>query len=302
VIFDMDGVLLDSEPLHHHAANTVLLEDGHPPLSLAEYTPYLGTTDEDMWRDLRARRGLGRPHEHYLTRFDNHVLAAYRQHAIAAPGVVDLLDWLTACGLPLAVASSSRAQWIETCLDAIGIRRYFDRIVGGDMVARGKPDPEIFLVAARQLRAQPARCVVFEDSPVGVTAASRAGMYTIAVCTPYTPPGLAQGAHFTVNSLTEVSRALRGRTIARAARPGTSGERGRGRADRQRPPSARRLDADHRRTSSPASGPAPKGTGRDDRPPVPRSDLRVHRTEGGSLSGTAVDAAQHGGQDLGHRR
>jgi HAD superfamily hydrolase (TIGR01509 family) len=223
VIFDLDGVLVDSEPLHHCAANAVLAQDGHSPLSVAEYSRYLGMTDEDMWHDLRALRGLGRPHEHYLRRFDRHVLAEYRQHATAAPGVTDLLDWLTACGLPLAVASSSRVQWVETCLDAIGIRRYFDRIVAGDMVTRGKPDPEIFLVAAHQLRAQPGRCVVFEDSPAGVTAASRAGMYTIAVCTAYTPPGLVRGAHFTVNSLAEVSHALRGRTVARAARRGASG-------------------------------------------------------------------------------
>jgi beta-phosphoglucomutase len=223
VIFDLDGVLVDSEPLHHCAANAVLAQDGHPPLSVAEYSRYLGQTDEDLWHELRALRGLARPHEHYLRRFDSHVLAEYRQHATAAPGAVDLLDWLTACGLPLAVASSSRVQWVETCLDAIGLRRYFDRIVAGDMVTRGKPDPEIFLVAAHQLRAQPGRCVVFEDSPAGVTAASRAGMYTIAVCTSYTPPGLVHGAHFTVNSLAEVSHALRGRTFARAARRGDSG-------------------------------------------------------------------------------
>ena len=218
MIFDLDGVLVDSEPLHHHAANAVLAEDGHPPLSVAEYTRYLGLTDEDMWRDLRTMRDLGRPHEHYLRRFDSLVLAQYRRHATAAPGAVDLLDWLTACGLPLAVASSSRAQWVKTCLHAIGLLPYFDRVVAGDMVARAKPDPEIYLLAARQLRAQPARCVVFEDSPPGVTAASRAGMYTIAVCSPYTPPGLTTGAHFTVNSLAEVSHALRGRTDARARR------------------------------------------------------------------------------------
>jgi beta-phosphoglucomutase len=218
VIFDLDGVLLDSEPLHHHAANAVLAEDGQPPLSVAQYSRYLGATDEDLWRDLHALRGLSQPHEYYLSRFGAQVLAEYRQHATAAPGAADLLDWLTACGLPLAVASSSRVQWVETCLDAIGLRRYFDRIVGGDMVTRGKPDPEIFLVAAQQLRAQPDRCVVFEDSPAGVAAASAAGMYTIAVCTPYTPPGVTHGAHFTVNSLAEVSRALRGRTVARAAR------------------------------------------------------------------------------------
>ena len=223
VIFDLDGVLVDSEPLHHHAANAVLLEDGQPPLSLAEYTRYVGVTDEDLWRDLRTIRDLGRPHEHYLSRFDRLVLAEYRLHAVAAPGAVDLLDWLTACGLPLAVASSSHAHWVKTCLHAIGLLRYFDRVVAGDMVARAKPDPEIYLLAARQLRAQPARCVVFEDSPPGVTAASRAGMYTIAVCTAYTPPGLVTGAHFAVNSLAEVSQALRGRTFARAAHRGPSG-------------------------------------------------------------------------------
>jgi HAD superfamily hydrolase (TIGR01509 family) len=223
VIFDLDGVLVDSEPLHHSAANAVLAEDGHPPLSVAEYSRYLGLTDEDMWRDLRATRDLGRPHEHYLRRFDRLVLAEYRLHAVAAPGANDLLDWLTDCGLPLAVASSSRSAWVKTCLHAIGLLGYFDRVVAGDMVARAKPDPEIYLLAARQLRAQPARCVVFEDSPPGVTAASRAGMYTIAVCTAYTPPGLVHGAHFTVNSLAEVSRALRGRTFDRAARRGASG-------------------------------------------------------------------------------
>lgn len=204
VIFDMDGVLLDSEPLHHDAVNAVLFEDGLPPLPLAEYTRYLGTTDEDMWRDLRTTRGLLRRHEYYLSRFNTYVLAAYRQHAIAAPGAIDLLDRLTASGLPLAVASSSRVQWVETCLDTIGIRRYFDDVAGGDMVARGKPDPEIFLLAARRLRVQPASCVVIEDSPAGVTAARRAGMRAIAVCTDYTPSGMVRGAHRTVNSLAEV--------------------------------------------------------------------------------------------------
>ena len=139
------------------------------------------------------------------------VLAEYRLHAMAAPGAVDLLDWLTDCGLPLAVASSSRSAWVKTCLHAIGLLRYFDRVVAGDMVARAKPDPEIYLLAARQLRAQPARCVVFEDSPPGVTAASRAGMYTIAVCTAYTPPGLAHGSAF--------RRQLPGRGLPRPARP-----------------------------------------------------------------------------------
>lgn len=221
VIFDMDGVLLDSEPLHHQAANSILREEHRPPLSLADYTRYLGRTDEDMWQDLRSHRELDQPHEHYLQRFDALILAAYRQHAAAAPGAVALLDWLTACGVPIAVASSSRTEWVETCLAAIGIRPYFQAVVGGDMVTRGKPDPAIFLLAARRLHAEPSTCVVLEDSPAGVAAATSAGMLAFAVCTAYTPPGLVQDADVTVHSLAEVPRALRTRTAvpgpARAA-------------------------------------------------------------------------------------
>ncbi len=208
----MDGVLLDSEPLHHQAADSILREEHRPPLSLGEYTRYLGRTDEDMWRELRSRRGLDRPHEHYLQRFDTLVVAAYRRHAAAARGAVALLDWLTACGVPLAVASSSRTGWVETCLGTIGIRGYFHAVVGGDMVARGKPDPGIFLLAARRLDVEPSACVVLEDSPAGVAAATRAGMLPFAVCTAYTPPGSVQGARAAVHSLAEVPRALRRHT------------------------------------------------------------------------------------------
>lgn len=123
------------------------------------------------------------------------------------------------------MASSSRVEWVETCLGTIGIRHCFDAIVGGDEVARGKPDPEIFLLAARRLHAQPHRCIVFEDSPVGVAAARRAGMHAVAVCTAYTPRGLAQGANFTVSSLAEVSHALRSSTTAR--KPATTARAGR---------------------------------------------------------------------------
>lgn len=204
----MDGVLLDSEPLHHQATNDILREEHRPPLSLAEYTSYLGRTDEDMWSDLRSRRELDRPHQHYLERYDALVVAAYRRHAAAAPGAVALLGWLTASGVPLAVASSSRTKWVETCLDTIGIRRYFRAVAGGDMVANGKPDPEIFLLAASQLNVEPSTCVVLEDSPAGVAGAMRAGMLPFAVCTAYTPPGLVQGARVTVRSLAEVPSAL----------------------------------------------------------------------------------------------
>jgi beta-phosphoglucomutase-like phosphatase (HAD superfamily) len=108
-----------------------------------------------------------------------------------------------ALGLPLAVASSSRATWVETCLKALGIRHYFDVVVGGDMVASGKPDPEIYLLAAHLLGTPPQECFAVEDSPKGIAAAVSAGMLAIAVATPYTQNAQTGNAHIHLHSLAE---------------------------------------------------------------------------------------------------
>ena len=150
-IFDMDGVLLDSEPLHHQAVNMILAAEGRAGLTLAEYRPYLGTTDEHTWTDLINRRRLEEPLTFYLERFDDVIVEQYRRHSTITPGAQDLLDGLKASGLALAVASSSRRTWVETCLQSLQIRHYFDVIVGGDMVVHGKPDPAIYLLAAQLL-------------------------------------------------------------------------------------------------------------------------------------------------------
>jgi HAD superfamily hydrolase (TIGR01509 family) len=202
-IFDMDGVLLDSEPLHHAAVNEILAAEGHAAVSFADYSRYLGTTDEYTWDDLIHRYGLQKPLSSYRDRFNAVILGHYRGHSTIAPGVQALLDTLKAHGLPLAVASSSRQAWVETCLAALGIRRYFDVLVAGDMVARGKPDPAIYLLAARRLGTPPQECFAVEDSPKGIAAALAAGMLTVAVDTPYTRSQLPGAAHIHLRALTE---------------------------------------------------------------------------------------------------
>jgi HAD superfamily hydrolase (TIGR01509 family) len=199
----MDGVLLDSEPLHHEVVNEILREEGRAALSAAEYSQYLGVNDVDTWQDLIRRHALNGSLLEYRERYYQLVLESYRQNSVIAPGAVTLLDALTVRGLRLAVASSSRRVWVEACLGALEIRHYFDVVVDGDMVAHGKPDPAIFLLAAQLLGIDAEACFVVEDSPKGIAAGLAAGMRTVAVATRYTPAAAAHAAHIQIRGLDE---------------------------------------------------------------------------------------------------
>lgn len=185
VVFDMDGVLLDSEPLHHETVNVLLAEEGGY-LNLDDYLAYVGTTLEDTWSDLVERFRLKRTFEYYRDRYDAEILEHYRTGSVLLPGAARLVHELKARGKKLAVASSSRTAWVTACLTGLGLIDRFDSIVTGDMVRHGKPDPEIYLMAAERLGLRPDRCLAIEDAPKGVQSAHRAGMATIAVDTPYT--------------------------------------------------------------------------------------------------------------------
>lgn len=185
VVFDMDGVLLDSEPLHHETVNALLADEG-ASLDLESYLGYVGTTLEDTWGDLVRRFALKRPFTYYRDRYDAAILRQYAEHAVLLPGAAWLVGELRARGKRLAVASSSRTAWVEACLAGLGLRQQFETVVTGDMVQRGKPDPEIYLKAAAALGLAPERCLAIEDAPKGVQSARRAGMAVVAVDTPYT--------------------------------------------------------------------------------------------------------------------
>ncbi|HEY8819710.1 MAG TPA: HAD family phosphatase [Dehalococcoidia bacterium] len=185
VVFDMDGVLLDSEPLHFITVNELLAEEGGV-LELAEYLGYVGTTLEDTWADLVRRFRLKRSFEYYRDRYDAEILRHYRDSAVLLPGAAWLMEELLRRGTRLAVASSSRTEWVEVCLAKLGLLNKFHAIVTGDMVTQGKPDPEIYLKASAALRVAPERCLAIEDAPKGVQSAHRAGMTVVAVDTQYT--------------------------------------------------------------------------------------------------------------------
>lgn len=200
----MDGVLVDGEPLHFATVNELLGEEGHA-ISLEAYKPYMGTKTgwSDMLRDFR----LPREEAYYSARYKDLVLHRYRECAEPLPGAVELVRELRLSGVPLAVASSSILPWVEACLDRIGLLGQFDRIISGSDVREGKPSPEIYLLAADRLGAEPRRCLAFEDAPAGIESAKAAGMECWAVRTEYTQGLELPNPHREFASLSEVSAA-----------------------------------------------------------------------------------------------
>ena len=202
VIFDMDGVLVDGEPLHFNAARALLAEFG-ADLDLASYKGFVGQTLEGVWPRLQARFDLPLTLDAYRARYETAILAQYRAHAIPMPGAVAAVRGVRAAGYGCALASSSRRTWVDTALAALGLAGAFDVTLSGDEVAHGKPDPEIYTTTAARLGEPPAACLVVEDSPAGVESARRAGMRVIGVRTAMTTDLPLDGAARIIDSLTQ---------------------------------------------------------------------------------------------------
>ena len=200
VIFDMDGVLVDGEPLHYAAINEILGEEAIQ-IDIPTYRRYLGTTLAHTWRDLAARHALAHDYAYYARRYDVAVTAQYRAHAVPTPGAHRLLARLQEAGVPCALASSSNRAWVETALAALDMGDAFDVVISGDEVREGKPDPEIYRTAAARLGVPPADCLVIEDAPAGIEAARGAGMRVIGVRTEMTEGLPLSGAERIIDSL-----------------------------------------------------------------------------------------------------
>ena len=209
IIFDMDGVLVDSEPLFLNAINRLLVQEGVDPVSEAENQEFLiGTTIQETWRQLKLRRPLPLPAETYMQRYDVIVREVMMQELAPQPGVRALIAACRQRGLPVAVASSSRHIWVDLKLAAIGLTGAFDLVLGGDDVTRGKPEPDIYLKAAAGLGLPPEQCIAIEDSPIGIAAAVAAGTCTIAVRTDYTRHLDVSQAHAILETLEDFDLSL----------------------------------------------------------------------------------------------
>jgi HAD superfamily hydrolase (TIGR01509 family) len=209
VVFDMDGVLVDTEPLHFRCLNRVVGMAGGR-ISEAENQAYIGATQDAVFRAIIARHGLPGALQSYLDHYNAVVLEALQGPLDPVPGAPELLARLRALGVPLAVASSSNRAWIDATLGALGLAPSFPVVAAGDEVAHSKPAPDVFLLAAARLGVPPTACVAVEDSPNGVRAARAAGMRVVAVRTPYVAAADLPPADLVVDSLAELTPAALG--------------------------------------------------------------------------------------------
>lgn len=179
-IFDMDGVIIDSEPIH---TRTKMLTFQHFGIEFnqADYVHYMGRPTRDMFKEVAELRQRDididdmTAYKHKLF-FD--ILA--NDNAIAPiGGVRELICNLQQRSVKLALASSSRRKIINLVLDRFSLGRYFSSVLAGSELPKAKPDPAIYLLSAQRLGVAPHECVVLEDAAAGVLAAKRAGMYVI---------------------------------------------------------------------------------------------------------------------------
>jgi HAD superfamily hydrolase (TIGR01509 family) len=172
IIFDCDGVLVDSEPLSMQVDIELLGALGVTISEEEAHRRFVGLTFEDMVSMMEAESGRSFPAD--LTKDkDRLLLAAFERELKPVPGMIETLQSLA---LPLSVASNSPFNRVQAALRITGLSPWFgDRITTFEHVAHGKPEPDIFIEAARRAGFAPAQCLVIEDSVTGVTAAARAG-------------------------------------------------------------------------------------------------------------------------------
>ncbi|WP_392964444.1 HAD family hydrolase [Streptomyces sp. LN245] len=187
IIFDNDGVLVDSEPISNTLLAAYLTELGHPTTYEDSLRDYMGSAMHRI-HDLVLERTGRRLPDDFDDVFHARVFAAFERELKPVPGAVQVLEKLAADGVPYCVASSGSHERIRVGHRTTGLDRWFDegRVFSSQDVGRGKPAPDLFLHAAERMGVRPEKCAVVEDSPLGVQAANAAGMdvYGFTAMTP----------------------------------------------------------------------------------------------------------------------
>lgn len=184
VIFDMDGVLVDSQPYHFKADIDTMAEYGVIK-DQKFYESFAGTLTADRMRTLKEMFGLDVPVEEMTIKRENMILDIMGKEDIKpVSGIPEFLRSIEEKGLTTAVASSSDYKLINLILDRLKIAQYFDSVTSGSDVKRGKPSPDVFLLAAERIGIGPSECLVVEDSENGVKAAKAAGMKALGYINP----------------------------------------------------------------------------------------------------------------------
>jgi HAD superfamily hydrolase (TIGR01509 family) len=186
VVFDLDGVLIDSEPVWEEVRRGLVAERGGHWAPDAQRR-LMGMSTPEWGRYLSQDLGVGLPPDQVAREVIDRMTARYTEHVPLMNGAVDAVHRMAA-RWPLAVASSAPATLIETVLDAAGLRSCFSVVKSTEQVARGKPAPDIYLAVTAELGCPPPDCAAVEDSSNGLRSAAAAGLRVIAIPQPAYPP------------------------------------------------------------------------------------------------------------------
>jgi beta-phosphoglucomutase len=206
-IFDMDGVLIDSYRAHFESWRRVAIEYGRV-YTEEQFAAGFGRTSREVIADQWKGETLS---DQQIAEIDRRKEWLFREiigrDFPAMDGAVELVESLVAAGFRVAVGSSGPDENVRLAIERLGIGRLLSAMVTGNDVKRGKPDPQVFLIAAEQLSVPPGRCVVVEDAPVGVEAAHRGGMRAIALASTGRTVEQLGAAELVVKSLRALSLA-----------------------------------------------------------------------------------------------
>ena len=180
VVFDLDGVLWDGEPLYHEAFNVVLEPYGYSVTS-EDYVNIIGHSVEAAWGWVLNNFKIREDPEKFLRRYNEAALELLSQPVEPLPGVRELLAELRGRGLPIGLASASLRQWVNATIRGLHIENAFDATVSASEVERSKPAPDLYLAAAEKLGIPPADCLAVEDTGAGIASAKAAGMFAVQV-------------------------------------------------------------------------------------------------------------------------
>lgn len=183
VIFDMDGVIIDSE-MEYLKFIYEFAREKKKDLKIEELYGTVGTTKKDCWEVVAKAVGTGESWEELQAQYRgrwSEVFGLVDYKAIFRPETLTVMDWLKARGYRLAVASSTNLEQVKNILTQNAVTERLELMVSGGMFKRSKPDPEIYRYTAEQLGVKPEECLVIEDSTVGITAGHRAGMHVAAL-------------------------------------------------------------------------------------------------------------------------
>lgn len=203
-IFDMDGVIIDSEPIHFEVDQKVMAHFGID-MKPEELDRFVGMTNPEMWRIVKEEYPISQSISELIDYQVSSKIDLINSLDLAPiAGIRELIQALKEHDVKLALASSSPPNFIEAVLNKFQLRAYFDCVVSGEEVARGKPAPDVFLQAAHLLSVQPSECIVLEDSGNGVKAAKAANMTCIGFINPNSGNQDLSMADVTVHAISEI--------------------------------------------------------------------------------------------------